>query len=249
MSGGIGCLEMDELQDLLSFSWQGTKKARYTLDKWGDDKNCRLLKDSKRPANALLTGCRQLDSTGKFKLIAVDLDNKDNWDEVIETYKALDLPQTLTVATPSGGYHIFFWVIKGIPAQNINDDRHCKHFELKGDNNNITAPESVFDCGATYRVVRDYPIAVLMPMQAQRLCKHRQEPRMPYVPSDFVLDRSEVENEAHRLDERARKNPRGWAIRCPIHEDKRSSAVLFDSGWLWCSGCGAKEQIIKKGMR
>lgn len=239
---------MDELPDLLSFAWQGTKKNRYTTDKWGDDKNCRPLKDSKRPANALLTGYRQLDRTGKFKLIAVDLDNKDNWDEVIETYKALDLPQTLTVLTPNGGYHIFFWIIKSIPAQNINDARHCKHFELKGDNNNITAPGSVFDCGATYRVVRDYPIEVLMPLQAQMLCKLRQEPRMPYVAADFVPDRSVVENEAYRLDQRARKNPRGWAVRCPKHEDTRSSAVLFHNGWLWCSGCGAKELLVKKEL-
>ena len=239
---------MDELQNLLSFAWQGTKKNRYTNDKWGDDKNCRLLKDSQRPANALLTGHRQLDMSGKFKLIAVDLDNKDNWDEVIETYKALDLPQTLTIATPSGGYHIFFWIIKSIPAQSISDARHCKHFELKGDNSNITAPKSVFECGATYSIVRDYPIAVLMPLQAQRLCKYRQEPRMPYVADDFIPDRSAVDNEAHRLDERARKNPRGWQIRCPAHEDKRSSAVLFHSGWLWCSGCGHKELMVKKEL-
>jgi len=239
---------MDELNDLLSFAWQGTKKDRYTLDKWGRDENCRPLKDSGATANALLTGFRQLDITGRFKLVAVDLDNKDNWDKVIETYKALDLPQTLTVATPSGGYHIFFWVLKSIPAQNINDERHCKNFELKGDNSNITAPMSVFKCGAEYSVVRGYPIAVLLPMQAKRLCKHRQEVRMPYTPDDFIPDRSEVENEAHRLDERARRNPRGWAVRCPAHEDRRSSAVLFHSGWVYCSGCGHKEQIVKKEM-
>lgn len=237
---------MDELYDLLSFAWQGTKKNRFTTDKWGQDENCRPLKESTATANALLTGYRQLDSTGNFKLIAVDLDNKDNWDEVIKTYKALDLPQTLTVVTPKGGYHLFFWILKSIPAQNINDERHCKNFELKGDNSNITAPESVFECGSSYKIVRDYPIAVLRPMQAQRLCRHRQEPRMPYVADDFIPDRSEIENEAHRLDERARKNPRGWQIRCPAHEDRRSSAVLFHSGWLYCSGCGHKEQIIKK---
>jgi hypothetical protein len=237
---------MDELQDLLSFDWAGTKKDRYTRDKWGDNKNCRKLKNSKATAQALLTGPRQLDSSKRFKLIAVDLDNRDNWDEVVETYKALDLPQTLTVLTPSNGYHMFFWIIKSIPAQNISDERHCKHFELKGDNNNITAPNSIFDCGAAYRVVRDYPIALLLPLQAQRLCKYRQEPRMPHVASDFVPDRSAVENEAYRLDERARKNPRGWQIRCPEHEDRRSSAVLFSSGWLWCSGCGHKEQLVKK---
>lgn len=160
---------MDELQDLLSFAWQGTKKNRYTLDKWSDDKNCRPLKSSKATANALLTGYRQLDKTGRWKLIAVDLDHKDNWDEVIATFKALELPQTLTVATPSGGYHLFYWVLKDIPVQNINDDRHCKNFELKGDNSNITAPGSVFKCGASYKIVRDIPIARLLSGEAYRL--------------------------------------------------------------------------------
>ena len=237
---------MEELADLLSFAWRGTKKDRYTTDRWSDDANCRPLSTSAATANALLTGKRQLDPTGRWKLIAVDLDHKDNWEQVIEKYRSLELPPSLTVQTPSGGYHIFFWVQKDIPAQNINDDRHCKNFELKGDMSNITAPGSVFDDGAAYIVVRDVRIARLLAGEAYRLCKHKQEPRMPYVPEDFVPDRSEVENEAHRLDERARKNPRGWQIRCPYHEDSRSSAVLFHSGWLYCSGCGHKEQIVKK---
>lgn len=237
---------MDELQDLLSFDWKGTKKNRWTKDKWSDSKNCRKLKDSKATAQALLTGKRQLDKTGRWKLVCVDLDRKTNWDEVVETYKKLDLPQSLTVRTPSGGYHIFFWVQKDVPVQNINDDRHCKHFELKGDGNNITAPGSVFDDGATYTVVRDVPITKLYPMEAQRLCKYRKEWHPPILPSDFIPDKADVESYARHLDQRARRNPRGWQIHCPEHEDRQSSAVLFDSGWLWCSGCGVKKQLVKK---
>ncbi len=237
---------MEELKNLKSFAWRGTKKNRYTQDKWSEDKNCRPLKDSKATANALLTGKRQLDPTGRWKLIAVDLDHKDNWDEVIEKFKSLELPQSLTVKTPSGGYHVFFWVGKDIPAQNINDERHCKNFELKGDMSNITAPGSVFQDGAAYIVVRDVSIARLLPGEAYRLCKHRQEPRMPYVAEDFVPDLRQVDDYAHYLDEHARKNPRGWQIRCPYHEDSRSSAVLFHSGWIYCSGCGHKEQVVKK---
>ena len=237
---------MDELQDLLSFDWKGTKRNRYTNDKWSDNKNCRKLKDSKSKAQALLTGNRQLDPTGRWKLIAVDLDHKDNWGEVISTYRALELPQTLTVRTPKGGYHLFFWVSKSIPVQNINDDRHCKNFELKGDSSNITAPGSVFECGAEYLVVRDVPIARLLADEAYRLCKHRQEWRPPRMAEDFIPDKADVESYAYHLDERARKNPRGWQVRCPFHEDHRSSAVLFDSGWLYCSGCGHKEQLVKK---
>lgn len=243
---------MDELNSLKSFQWLGTKKNRWTSDKWSDDNNCRKLKDSKATANALLTGPRQLDHTKQFKLIACDLDRKSNWEQVIDTYKALDLPQSLTVHTPSGGYHVLFWVPKGIPAQNINDDRHCKHFELKGDNSNITAPGSVFACGAEYKVIRDLPITRLAPGQAYRLCKYRQEWRPPPLPEDFVPDTADIEACAIRLDERARRNPRGWQIRCPVHMDSRSSAILFDSGWLYCSACGHKERMVKnevKGIR
>jgi Bifunctional DNA primase/polymerase, N-terminal. len=240
---------MDELQNLLSFAWKGSKKNRWTSDKWGDDKNCRPLEDSKAPANALLTGKRQLDKTGRWKLIAVDLDHKDNWGEVIAIYKALELPPSLTVRTPSGGYHIFFWIQKDIPAQNINDDRHCRNFELKGDMSNITAPGSVFDDGAAYIIVRDVPIARLLAGEAYRLCKHRQEWRPPVVPDDFIPEPGDIDAMARHLDDRARRNPRGWQIRCPYHEDHRSSAVLFNSGWLWCSGCGHKEQIVKKEMK
>lgn len=237
---------MEELAGLKSFSWRGTKRDRYTVDRWSDDANCRPLNKSIAPANALLTGKRQLDPTGRWKLIAVDLDHKDNWDEVIEKYRSLELPQSLTVQTPSGGFHIFFWIAKDIPAQNINDDRHCKNFELKGDMSNITAPGSVFDDGAAYIVVRDVPIARLLAGEAYRLCKHKQEWRPPRMPEEFIPDRADVEQYAYHLDERARKNPRGFQIRCPYHEDQRSSAVLFNSGWLWCSGCGHKEQLVKK---
>lgn len=239
---------MDELKDLLSFGWRGTKKNRYTTDKWSDSKNCRPLSWSKRPANALLTGKRQLDKTKRWKLIAVDLDNKDNWEEVIETYKALDLPQSLTVQTPSGGYHIFFWIQKDIPAQNINDDRHCKNFELKGDMSNITAPGSVFDDGSAYIVARDVPIARLLADEAYRLAKHRQEWRPPRLPDDFIPDEADIEQLARHYDERARHTPRGWYFRCPFHEDRKSSAVLFNTGWFYCSGCGKKEQLVKKAL-
>lgn len=237
---------MEELNNLLSFAWRGTKKNRYTTDKWSDIKNCRPLGESKASANALLTGSRQLDQTGRWKLIAVDLDHKDNWEQVIETYKALNLPQSLTVRTPSGGFHIFFWIAKDIPAQNINDDRHCKNFELKGDMSNITAPGSVFDDGAEYVVVRDIPIVKLVAGVAYKLCKHRQEWQPPRVPDDFIPEPGDIDAFAKHLDERARRNPRGWQVRCPVHEDRRSSAVLFNSGWLWCSGCGHKEQMVKK---
>jgi hypothetical protein len=237
---------MNELANLLSFAWQGTKKNRWTADKWSDDANCRPLSQSTRPANALLTGKRQLDPTGRWKLIAVDLDKKDNWDEVVEKYRDLELPPSLTVLTPSGGFHVFFWIQKDIPAQNINDDRHCKNFELKGDMSNITAPGSVFDDNLAYRVVRDVPIAKLLAGEAYRLCKHRQEWRPPRMPEDFIPDKADVDAYALHLDDRARRNPRGWQVRCPYHEDSRSSAVLFNSGWLYCSGCGHKEQLVKK---
>lgn len=239
---------MDELKNLLSFGWQGTKKDRWTSDKWSDVRNCRPLSFSKRSANALLTGRKQLDATKKWKLIAVDLDNKDNWNEVIATYKALNLPPSLTVQTPSGGYHIFFWVNKSIPVQNINDDRHCKNFELKGDNSNITAPGSVFDDGSAYRIARDVPIAKLLAGEAYRLAKHRQEWHPPRIDSDFIPDEADVQAMAKHYDERARHTPRGWYFRCPFHEDRKSSAVLFNNGWFFCSGCGKKEQMVKKAL-
>lgn len=237
---------MEQLKNLKSFAWCGTKKDRFTRDKWSSDENCRPLGESKARANALLTGPRQLDKTKQWKLIAVDLDKKDNWDEVIETYKELNLPPSLTVSTPSGGYHIFFWVNKGIPAQNINDDRHCPHFELKGDGNNITAPGSVFDCGAAYRIVRDVPIAKLLANESYRLCKYKKEWHAPVVRSRFEPDEADIEQWAKHYDERARKTPRGWYFRCPFHEDHKASAVLFNSGWFYCSGCGKKELLVKK---
>lgn len=235
---------MEELQNLKSFAWHGSKKQKYTVDKWSNDKNCRKLRDSKSRANALLTGPRNLDVTKRFKLIAVDLDKKDNWQEVIDTYKSLGLPQSLTVATPSGGYHIFFWCPKDIPAQNINDDRHCKNFELKGDGSNITAPGSMFDDGLEYKVVRDIPIHRLFPVEAYKLCKYKKPWTPPRILWSSTPSTRDVETYAKYFDEQARRNPRGWQIRCPKHEDRRSSAVLFDSGWLYCSGCGYKEKVV-----
>ena len=236
---------IEELKELKSFAWQGTKKNRYTLDKWSSDKNCRPLKASTATANALLTGKRQLDKTGRWKLIAVDLDKKDNWQEVINTYKELNLPSTLTVATPSGGYHLFFWILKDIIAQNINDDRHCKHFELKGDNNNITAPGSTFECGATYTIIKNIPIAHLLPNEAYRLCKYKK-PWMPLLPKDQLdPDLIEIETMAKYYDPQAKHCPRGWYFRCPYHEDHRASAILFNNGWFFCSGCGKKQKMVK----
>lgn len=233
---------MEELQECLSFAWQGTKKNRWTADEWSRDSECRKLKDSTASANAVLTGNRQIDSSKTYKLIAVDLDHKNNWDDVVEYYVSLQLPETLTAATPSGGAHMFFWVNKYIRVQSIYDDRHIKGFELKGDNNNITAPGSVFKCGAEYKIIKNLPIAKLSSMDVVRLVRNVY-PRQP-VHYTGKKDAKSAHEWAVAHDPQAKENSRGYALRCPFHEDKRASAIMFNSGYFFCSGCGKKEKIF-----
>lgn len=240
---------MEQFQDLLSFSWHGTKKGRYTTDKWGDIKNCRKLKDTKTTANALLTGNHQLSEDGKLKLIAFDLDHKDNWEEVIDTFKALHLPQTFTVRSPSGGFHIYYWIPAGVRAKTITDDTHCRNLEVKGDNSNITAPQSRFSDGNEYSVVRDIKVATLDSTQAYRIFKYKQPKEAPRQFWQNSVDLSEVENKAYELDHQAKRRGDRFLLRCHVHNDNRASAVLFDNGYFYCSGCGHEEFIIKKGIR
>ena len=239
---------MDQFQDLLSFSWQGTKKGRWTRDKWGDIKNCRPLKDSATTANALLTGKKQLDKTGEYKLVALDLDHKDNWKEVIYKLKSMKLPPTFAVKSPSGGVHLYYWVNKSLPAKTITDDTHCRNFEVKGDNSNITAPGSRFISGEEYRILKDRPIAKLSLEQGLRLFIHKpySKPIAPFWENKDP-DISEVERKAYELDPHAKKNPRGFALKCPFHQDRRASAVLFENGYFYCSGCGHEERLVKRG--
>lgn len=234
----------DEIRDMLSFAWRGTKKHRYSRDKWSLPCGVRLLKDSQSKANAILTGNRQLDKTGKYKLIAVDLDIKDNWREVLNTYKNLDLPDTLTVRTPSGGLHLFFWIKRFIRAETICDERHCKHFELKGDNNNITAPGSVFKCGSAYKVILDVPIARLTDDEALRLLKPMPRPKRSWGYPTCKVPKDEVEKWAYDADNKAHRISKGFQIRCPFHDDKRASAIVFNNGFFYCSGCGVKKYVI-----
>ena len=80
----------------------------------------------------------------------------------------------------------------------------------------------------------------------RRYDPRKQEWRPPRMPSDFVPDASSVEQLAKQFDPRAKQTPRGWYFRCVKHEDRQASAVLFNSGWYFCSGCGYKELMVKK---
>lgn len=237
---------MEQFSNMLSFAWIGTKKGRFTRDKWGDAKNCRPLSTSSSKANAILTGHKQLDPTKQYKLVALDLDKKDNWQEVGDKWKQMGLPRTFTTRTPNGGLHMFYWVPKNAPAKTINDDTHCRNFEVKGDNSNITAPQSVFECGSEYEVVLDTNIAKLDIIQAFTLFKHKPKESVPTQYWMNEVDLSDVERKAYELDHQARKNPRGYTLKCPFHEDKRASAILFENGYFYCSGCGHEEFLVDK---
>lgn len=111
--------------------------------------------------------------TGKLSdLTVVDVDILKEGTEVekqasvIEAEKLLKaLPETFTVQTPSGGYHLYYRYDKEIP----NMSNKCIHpqIDLRGEGGYVVAPPSVIE-GVPYKVIKAVPVAPF-PQELKRL--------------------------------------------------------------------------------
>jgi hypothetical protein len=77
----------------------------------------------------------------------------------LESLAALDLPETLTIETWSGGRHLYFRTPRGQPVAN-SVEKLAKGIDVRGAGGLVVGPGSVVE-GKPYRIIRDVPIAEL----------------------------------------------------------------------------------------
>jgi hypothetical protein len=78
-------------------------------------------------------------------IVVVDVDPRNGGD-----VSQLHLPVTLTVCTPSGGYHHYFSVLKGISIPKDNTGKLGRGIDFLGDGAYVVLPPSVISEGAGY---------------------------------------------------------------------------------------------------
>lgn len=88
-------------------------------------------------------------------LVVVDIDRKNGIDGAIAAAE-LDLPKTLTVRTPSGGFHAIFSLPSGVLVPRRVGVR--PGLDILGEGGYFVAPGSIVN-GAFYEIVRNVPIA------------------------------------------------------------------------------------------
>lgn len=112
----------------------------------------------------------------------------------------LDLPATRTVATPSGGLHLYYE--GSLPP---SASRLAPHVDIRGRTSYVLVPPSVVD-GKAYRLVADAEIAPLPAWLGEKLA-HRELPHLT-APDGVVLDaewsvdlvKAELQELVHRGD-------------------------------------------------
>lgn len=93
-------------------------------------------------------------------LVVVDLDRHDELADGVVSWEQLcsangGVPDTYTVLTPSGGYHLYFHTLAEVrnSASKISPG-----VDVRGEGGYVVAPGSAID-GASYRAVKDVPVA------------------------------------------------------------------------------------------
>lgn len=87
-------------------------------------------------------------------IVVLDVDRKHGVDGVVAATE-LDLPETLVVRTPSGGFHLFFSLPEGVKVPRRIGVK--PGLDILGDGGYVVAAGSSVD-GATYEIVRDRPM-------------------------------------------------------------------------------------------
>lgn len=133
-----------------------TDIGKHPSEKWGKDKLPADRPELTPTANAgvgIATGER----SGCF---VVDLDVKDDKDGVSELSKLGEVPKTYTVATPTGGFHLYFQH-PGFKVRNSgpNSNPIGPGIDIRGDGGYVVAPGSPHKNGGVYTIACEAPIA------------------------------------------------------------------------------------------
>lgn len=119
--------------------------------------------------------------TGKLSnLTVVDVDIlKSGSLEEIQTSREeaerllADLPQTFTVRTPGGGYHLYYGYDAAVP--NMSNKRIHPQIDLRSEGGYVVAPPSVID-GKKYEVVNVIPVTPFPDRLKRLLKRHAMDP-------------------------------------------------------------------------
>ncbi|HEY2510581.1 MAG TPA: VapE domain-containing protein [Polyangiaceae bacterium] len=94
-------------------------------------------------------------------VFVVDLDRKNGIDGVAALASLGPVPDTFTVQTGSGGFHLYFQ-LPDFPVKNSQGSKGglAPGIDIRGDGGYVVAPGSPHKSGGTYEVFADLPVAV-----------------------------------------------------------------------------------------
>jgi putative DNA primase/helicase len=108
-------------------------------------------------------------------IVVLDVDRKHGVDGVVAALE-LDLPETLVVRTPSGGFHQFFSLPEGVKVPRRIGVR--PGLDILGDGGYVVAAGSIID-GATYEIVRNRPMVPCPDVLVKMAAHHKAAPVDP----------------------------------------------------------------------
>jgi hypothetical protein len=151
-------------------------------------------------------------------VFVVDLDVKNGIDGIAALAKLGEIPPTRAVATPSGGFHLYF-KHPGFPVRNSapNSNPLAPGVDVRGEFGYVVAPGSPHVNGGRYSVAADLPIADAPAWLLSRPELRRSEDK--------------VAQPAAEIEGRFAKVPREWRIaRAKAWLSKEPAAISGDGG-------------------
>jgi KaiC/GvpD/RAD55 family RecA-like ATPase len=128
-----------------------SQAGKHPAERWKDiDPNRPELVPTASAGVGIATGAR----SGVF---VIDLDVKNGIDGLANFQALGECPPTYTVATPSGGYHVYF-KHPGFPVK-TSASALARGVDVRGDGGYVVAPGSPHKNGGRYEVAADLPIA------------------------------------------------------------------------------------------
>jgi len=215
------------------------KSKQPSETKWESAYNYKYTEDSFKKYLKEATGYGVLCGLGK--LAVIDCDTKELAQQLF-----MELPQTFSITTGSGGIHLYY-IIKDLDKKIvINDNKKVHHGEVQFNGAYVVGPNSIHPNGKSYKIKNNLPIQKITKKELLKALKPFLKDKPEFVEnasSGMGWDISVILEKLHGLTERERDEGNEWYGQHPVHgsrkDDDGDNFNLNPTKNVWhCYRCG-----------
>jgi len=177
-------------------------------------------------------------------LIIIDFDDPKLYDAFFSK------KPTLTIRTPSGGYHMYY-ISKEVPQKEQKFEGWS--IDIQGEGSYALIPPSIID-NVFYEIINEYPIAEVDDvLKDVRYMLPKPDPRGAEIAS-IIANLKDIVDISSVIEADVKREHTGkgyWQGFCPFHDDKTGGSPSFTvySNNFYCYSCEASGDVINYVQR